>query len=118
MFEASQVTTSGYSLNSILAKGINIMNKLIEILICWSTHRFDFHTDMTKCHHNLSVADDSYVTVFKTLIYGVKSSSNQAESGLRTTARIERGNFPKSSTLIQKDIYMLMIAYLGRIPGI
>ena len=51
-------------------------------------------------HDNLSVADDPYVNVIKTLIYGVKSSSNQAESGLRTTARIESGNFPRASTLI------------------
>ena len=33
VFDASQVTDSGYSLNSILAKGRNNMNKLVEILI-------------------------------------------------------------------------------------
>ena len=47
-FDASQVTTSGYSLNSILAKCRNNMNKLIEILIRWLTHRFGFHTDISK----------------------------------------------------------------------
>ena len=48
LYDASQVTTSGYSLNSILAKDRNNMNKLIEILILWSTHRFGFHTDIRK----------------------------------------------------------------------
>ena len=57
-------------------------------------------------HDNLSVADDPYVKVIKTHIYGVNSSGNQAESGLRTTSRIESGNFPRASTLIQKDIYV------------
>ena len=36
----------------------------------------------------------------------MKSSGNQAESGLRTTDRIESGNFPRASTLIQKDMYV------------
>ena len=124
MFDVSQVTTSGYSQNSILAKDRNNMNKLIEILIHWSTHRFGFHTDTRKMyntvklaekdwcyqlylwHDNLSVADDPYVKVIKTLIYGVKSSSNQADSGLRTTVRKESGNFLRASTLIQKDMYV------------
>ena len=43
VFDTSQVTTSGYSRNSILAKGRNNMNKLVEILICWLTNRFGFH---------------------------------------------------------------------------
>ena len=103
-FDASQVTTSGYSLNSRLAKGRNNMNKLVEILIRWSSHRFGFHVDIRKMqntvnlagkdwcqqlnlwHDNLSVADGPYVKVIKTLIYGVKSSGSQAEIGLRTTA--------------------------------
>ena len=86
------------------------MNKLIEILIRWSTNRSGFHTDIRKmyntvklaekdcCSGMMHVADDPYVKVIKTLIYGVKSSGNQAESGLRTIAR--------ASTLIQKDIYV------------
>ena len=100
------------------------MNKLVEILIRWSTHRFGFHTDIRKMyntvrlaekdwcyqlylwHDQLSVIDESYVKVIKTLIYGVKSSGNQAESGLRKTARIESEKYPRASNVIQKDIYV------------
>ena len=68
------------------------MNKLIEIIIRWPTHRFGFHTDIRKMyntvilaekdwhyhlwHDNLCVTDDPDVKVIKTLIYGVKSSGN------------------------------------------
>ena len=79
------------------------MNKLIEILIRWSTHRFGFHTDISNISRKRLVLQ---MKVIKTLIYGMKSSGNQAESGSRTTARIESGNFPIASALIQKDKYV------------
>ena len=50
VFVASHVTTSGYSLNSVLAKGINNMNKLIEILLRWPTHTFGVHTVIRKMY--------------------------------------------------------------------
>ena len=49
VFDASQCTDSGYSLNDTLAKGKNNMNRLQEILIRWSMHRYGFHTDVQKC---------------------------------------------------------------------
>ena len=124
VFDASQVTRSGYSLNSILAKGRNNMNKLVEILIRWLIHRYGFHTDIRKMynavklaeedwcyqlylwHDLLSVTDSPHVKVIKTLIYGVKSSGNQAESGLRKTASIESKSYPRASQIIQKDVYV------------
>ena len=53
VFDASQVSPSGYSLNSILAKGRNNMNKLVEILIRWFIHRFAFHTDIRKMYNSV-----------------------------------------------------------------
>ena len=37
-FDASQPTASGWTLNDILAKGKNNMNKLVEIVIPGSMH--------------------------------------------------------------------------------
>ena len=48
VFDASQPTVSGTSLNDILEKGKNNMNELVEIVICWSTHKIGFHTDVKK----------------------------------------------------------------------
>ena len=124
VFDASQVTKSGYSLNSILAKGRNNMNKLVEILIRWTTHRFAFHTDIRKMYNTvkldeqdwcyqlylwsneLKVSEEPHIKVIKTLIYGVKSSGNQAERGLRDTARTVSAEYPRVNNVIQKDIYV------------
>ena len=105
VFDASHLTASGYSLNSILAKGRNSMNKLVEITIRWQTHVDGFHTDISKMYNVVKLCDDDWcyqlyfwdnelrtsrepkTKVIKTLIYGVKPSGNQAERGLRETGR-------------------------------
>ena len=51
VFDASQPTKSGYSSNNILAKGTNNMNKLVEILTCWTSHLTAFHTDIRKMYN-------------------------------------------------------------------
>ena len=48
VFDASQQTPSGTSLNDILTKGKNNINKVVETVIRWSKHRIGFHTDMKK----------------------------------------------------------------------
>ena len=44
--------------------------------------------------------------VIKTLIYGVKSSGNQAERGLRKTARLSAEEYPQVHEIVQNDIYV------------
>ena len=44
--------------------------------------------------------------VIKTLIYGVKSSGNQAERGLRETVRLSVEEHPKVNQIVQNDIFV------------
>ena len=44
--------------------------------------------------------------MIKTLIYGVKSSANQPEKGLRETAHMSAVEFPKVNHIVKKDIYV------------
>ena len=44
--------------------------------------------------------------VIKTLIYGVKSSGNQAERGLRGTARLSADEYLKVNQIVQNDIFV------------
>lgn len=44
--------------------------------------------------------------VVKTLIYGVKSSGNQSEQGLRETAKLSQNEFPEVNRIIHKDVYV------------
>ena len=55
VFDASQPTDSGYSLNDLLAKGRNTMNKLVEVFIRWRSHRIAFHTDVTKIYNSVKL---------------------------------------------------------------
>ena len=61
VFDASQPTASGTSLKDILAEKINNMNKFVEIIICWSTHKITFHTDVKKDVQHRSTAGKTLV---------------------------------------------------------
>jgi len=124
VFDASQATASGYSLNDLLAKGTNNLNKLQEILIRWSIHPIGFHTDIKKMYNtiklkstewcyqryiwqsNLDPAKIPEEKVVKTLIYGVKSSGNQAEFGLRKVAELSKDAYPKVNEIVKRDVYV------------
>ena len=60
VFDASQSTVSGWSLNDILAKGENNMNKLVEIVIRWSIHKIGYHTDIKKMYNSVKLLDDNW----------------------------------------------------------
>ena len=44
--------------------------------------------------------------MIKTLICGVKSSGNQAERGLRETAKCSQGKYPQMNQIVSKDIFV------------
>ena len=50
VFDGSQGTKGGCSLNSLLAKGANGINNLIGILIRWITCKHAFHTVISKMY--------------------------------------------------------------------
>ena len=124
VFDASQPTSSGYSLNSILAKGTNNMNRLVEILIRWTSHQIAFHTDIRKMYNTVKLKESHWCLqryiwqeeldfsklpeekVIKTLIYGVKSSGNQSERALRETSRLSKDEYPGVYNVIQNDVYV------------
>jgi len=54
VFDGSMPTKSGFSLNDIVAKGRNNMNKLLEIFLRWRGHRIGFHTDIQKMYNSMS----------------------------------------------------------------
>ncbi|XP_066916884.1 uncharacterized protein [Clytia hemisphaerica] len=124
VFDASQATSSGYSLNDLLAKGRNNLNKLQEIIIRWSMHRVGVHTDVRKMYNtvrlnqsdwcyqryiweeNLNPSKIPKEKVIKTLIYGVRSSGNQSEYALRKVAKLSKDQYPKANEVIQNDVYV------------
>ena len=100
------------------------MNKLVEIVIRWSKNKVGFHTDVKKMYNTVQLREEDWCLqryiwqseldrrklpeekVIKTLIYGIKSSGNQAEKGLRETAKMSSTEYPLVNQIVQNDIYV------------
>ena len=124
VFDASMGCKGGCSLNSLLAKGSNNMNNLNDIHIRWRTNPHAFHTDVTKMYNavqlhkthwryqlylwydQLKMDAEPVWKVIKTLIYGVRSSGNQAECALRRAAELSRDDYPDVCDVINNDTYV------------
>ena len=124
VFHASMPTASGYALNDVVAKGKNNMNVLLEIFIRWRMYRFAFHTDVRTMYNcikleqaywcfqrylyqkDLDPEEDEEEKVITTAIYGVSSSGNQAERGLRLTAELNKEEYPEVYEIVRRDTYV------------
>ena len=124
VFDASMPTKSGKSLNDVLAKGRNQMNKLVEIVLRWFMRRVGFHTDVKKMYNSVSLSEDDWCyqlylwqddldpdsepedKVIQTVIYGLKPSGNQSERGLRETARMQKEEYPRACQVATDDVYV------------
>ena len=124
VFDASQISNTGYSLSDILAKGRNNMNKLVEIAIRWYIHKVAFHTDIQKMFNSIKLHEQNWCLqryiwqqiidpikipqekLIKTLIYGGKSSGNQPERALGKTAKLSQVEYPKVNEIVKNDIHV------------
>ena len=124
VFNASYSSKGNRSLNSILASGINSMNSLLQIVLRWSTHPIAYHSDVQKMYNsvlldpaywcyqrywwqeNLDPRNPIVQKVIKTLIFGMKSSGNQAERALRLTASLMEEQYPEASQVVRDDTYV------------
>ena len=115
-------TGGGFSLNDILVKGHNNMNKLVEIFIRWTTHAAS--TNVQKMYNTVKLQEEDWCLqrhlwkenlnlskfpqekIIKTLIYGIKSSGKQAKYTLRKTASARKSEYPEANIVIQKDVYV------------
>ena len=124
VFDASMPTSTGYSLNDVVAKGRNQMNKLVEIFIRWFIQPFAYHTDVRKMYNTIKLHENHWMyqmyywhpeldpneqpvaKIIPTVIYGVKPSGNQAEYALRETARLQKNQYPRVCEVVHDDIYV------------
>ena len=124
VFDASQPTSSGFSLNDTLAKGTNNMNPMLMIVARWLIRRFAFHMDVQKMYNTVRLCEDDWayqlylwddelnpeneprLKSVLTVIYGVKPSGNLAERGLRETARLQKDEYPRVNEIVQNDVYV------------
>ena len=55
VLDASACPKGECSLNDLLAKGTNNMNKMIEIIIRWFSYPYVFHTDIAMCYNSVKL---------------------------------------------------------------
>ena len=124
VFDASAVTEGGFAMNHLLALGINSINSLLEIWLRWRVWLVAIHTDVTKMYnvvklmekhwkyqkylfdYDLDPAREPSDKVITTLIYGVRSSGNQAQVAMRRVAEILKEKFPVAAEAVMHDIYV------------
>ena len=100
------------------------MNKLQEIYIRWRTHPEAFHSDIEQMYPSLKLEPKHWCLqryifqkdldpnaipeekVIMVVIYGAKSSGNQAEQAIRETARLQESEFPEASEIVHQDLYV------------
>ena len=125
-FDASNVTDSGYSLNDILAKGRNNVNKLVKIFIRWTSHVAALHTDVQKMCNTVKLQQEDCCLqrylweeslnpnnifqekIIQKMIYEVKSTGNQAEYALKLQKASPQSQFEylDANEVIHKNVYV------------
>ena len=123
-FDASDKTSTGYSLNDILPKGMNHINSLLEIIISWRNGKFAMASDIEQMYNGiklnekhwplqmylwnnkLTIGVEPEIKVIKTATYGVRSSGNQATVGVRLAAVHSENKYPDASKTLKKSSYV------------
>ena len=124
VFDASCVTASGFSINDLLALGINSLNLMIEVWIRFRLVVVAIHTDIKMMYNVVKLKPEHWTfqrylwdnelnpdgipdeKIAMTLMYGVKSSGNQAQCGLRMTAQAQENQYPAAAKSIINDTYV------------
>ncbi|XP_071582222.1 uncharacterized protein [Temnothorax nylanderi] len=122
VFNGSQRTSSGESLNDHLFAGANLLPALADVLLRWRRHRYVMITDIEKMYRQISVhpedrdhqrilwrsAVDLLVRVLRltTVTYGLKCSPWVAIRTLLQLAADERSRYPRGAIALEEDRYM------------
>ena len=124
VMDASASPRGQPSINSLLVKGCNRMNKIVMIILRWFCWLYAFHSDISKMYNTiyldpkhwryqlyfwndeLKVGIAPVIKVVETVIYGVRPSGNIAVCALRRTAELIKDDYPEAYDIIMKDIYV------------
>ena len=124
VFNASQETSTGSSLNDVMCRGPNLQQDLQSLIIKWRQYKFVFTADIEKMFRQIWVnQDDQYLQMIiwrdhqskilqeyklATVTYGTKAAPFLAMMTLKQLARDEKANYQNSSapSVIEESFYM------------
>lgn len=122
VYNASQKTTSGISLNDKLLTGPNIQENMFALLLRWRLFRIVFTADIEKMYLQVLVSEDH--TDFQRIVwrphpsdppkdfkllrvtFGMDCSAYLAIRVLKQLAEDEKVNFPVGSNVLANDFYV------------
>ncbi|XP_025266081.1 uncharacterized protein LOC112638468 [Camponotus floridanus] len=122
VFNGSQLTTLGTSLNASLLTGANLLPALADVLLRWRWHRYVFVADIEKMYRQIlihqddrdhqrilwrhSAADDIREYRLRTVTYGLACAPFLAIRTLHQLADDEGTRFPRGAAALRRDTYV------------
>lgn len=122
VYNGSQRTRSGESLNSHLLVGASLLPALTDVLLRWRWHRYALVSDIEKMYRQVLVHHDDrdFQRVFwrpdptgpvreyrlNTVTYGLACAAFLAIRSLRQLAEDERQHYPRAATALLRDCYV------------
>ncbi|XP_049877550.1 uncharacterized protein LOC126374847 [Pectinophora gossypiella] len=122
VFNASQTTTSGQSLNDCMCKGPNLQKDLLTLILGWRQYKVAFTADIEKMFRQIWIhkADQGLQKIvwrdsprdllreyqLTTVTYGTKAAPFLAMMTLRQLAADEKVHYPEASQVVENCFYM------------
>ncbi|XP_025155791.1 uncharacterized protein LOC112588842 [Harpegnathos saltator] len=122
VFNASQASTNGRSLNDLVHVGPRLQRELGEILLAWRMHRVAFSADIEQMFRQVRVAPEDQhlqqilwrdsqtqaISVYRltTVTYGMACAPYLAIRTLHQLALDERERYPRAADLLRRQTYV------------
>ena len=119
----SSANYMGHILNEYWAKGPDLLNNLLGVLIRFRENKVAFIGDIKKMYHTVKTTEldqhthrflwrdmdstrepDTYIML--RVLFGDKPSATIATVALRKTAELSRDKYPEAADIIQRNTYM------------
>ena len=119
----SSVNYMGHILNEYWAKGPDLLNNLLRVLIRFRENKVAFIGDIKKMYHTVKMTEldqrthrflwrdmdstrepDTYIML--RVLFGDKPSATIATVALRKAAEMSREKYPEAADIIQRNTYM------------
>lgn len=122
VFDASNKTTNGRSLNDVLLVGPRLQQDSAYILLRWRKHKFVLSADIEKMYRQVLLnpehrdfhrllwrerpADPMKIYRMKRVTFGVSSAQYLAVKAVQQLAQDEKDDFPLASATAMQDFYV------------
>jgi len=122
VFNASQKTNHGVSLNDFLHAGPNIQNDLVDVIVRWRLYAYVFTADVEKMFRQIIVhpEDRNYQMILwsrqpdeppdsyqlSTVTYGTTCAPFLANRVMRQLADDEESRFPEAAKIVRRNMFV------------